>query len=79
MGGFHVAKAHEALDAPESDYKIEAAIAIGRPTDAGVLPESYRAREIPSGRRAGRKLRIQGPPGRVGGPAAAQDSGRVAR
>ena len=50
MGGFHVDKAHEALHAPEHDYCIEAAIAIGRPTDASVLPESYRAREVPSGR-----------------------------
>jgi nitroreductase len=50
MGGFHVEKAHEALGAPESDYRIEAAIAIGRPTDASVLPEAYRARETPSGR-----------------------------
>jgi nitroreductase len=50
MGGFHVDKAHEALGAPEADYKVEAAVAIGRPTDAGVLPESYRAREVPSGR-----------------------------
>jgi nitroreductase len=50
MGGFHVDKAHEALRAPESDYSVEAAIAIGRPTDASVLPESYRAREVPSGR-----------------------------
>ena len=50
MGGFHVAKAHEATGAPESDYRIEAGIAIGRPTDASVLPESYRAREVPSGR-----------------------------
>ena len=43
-------KAHEALGAPEADYRIEAAIAIGRPTEASVLPESYRAREVPSGR-----------------------------
>ena len=50
MGGFHLAKAHEATGAPESDYRIEAGIAIGRPTDASVLPESYRAREVPSGR-----------------------------
>jgi nitroreductase len=50
MGGFHVDKAHEALGAPEADYRIEAAIAIGQPTDASVLPESYRAREVPSGR-----------------------------
>ena len=50
MGGFHVDKAHAALGAPETDYRIEAAIAIGRPTDASVLPEPYRAREVPSGR-----------------------------
>jgi nitroreductase len=50
MGGFHVDKAHEATGAPEADYRIEAAIAIGRPTDASVLPEAYRAREVPSGR-----------------------------
>jgi nitroreductase len=50
MGGFHVDKAHEALGAPEADYRIEAAIAIGRATDASVLPEAYRAREVPSGR-----------------------------
>jgi nitroreductase len=50
MGGFHVDKAHEALGAPEADYKVEAAIAIGRPTGAETLPESYRAREVPSGR-----------------------------
>jgi nitroreductase len=50
MGGFHVDKAHAALGAPASDYRVEAAIAIGRPTDASVLPESYRAREVPSGR-----------------------------
>jgi nitroreductase len=52
MGGFHPAKAHEATGAPESDYRIEAGIAIGRPTSADVLPESYRAREVPSGREA---------------------------
>jgi hypothetical protein len=50
MGGFHVDKAYAALGASEADYRVEAAIAIGRPTDAGVLPESYRAREVPSGR-----------------------------
>jgi nitroreductase len=50
MGGFHADKAYLALGAAEADYRIEAAIAIGRPTDASVLPESYRAREVPSGR-----------------------------
>jgi nitroreductase len=50
MGGFHVDKAHAATGAPQSDYRVEAAFAVGRPTDASVLPESYRAREVPSGR-----------------------------
>jgi nitroreductase len=50
MGGFHVDKAHAATGADEADYRIEAAIAIGRATSADVLPESYRAREVPSGR-----------------------------
>jgi len=50
MGGFDVAKAHAATGAPESDYRIEAAFVVGRPTDAGVLPEAFRAREVPSGR-----------------------------
>ena len=50
MGGFHIDKAHAALGAPEADYRVEAAIAIGRPTGAETLPESYRAREVPSGR-----------------------------
>ena len=50
MGGFHVDKAHEALGAPEADYRIEAAIAIGRLAPAETLPEAYRAREVPSGR-----------------------------
>jgi nitroreductase len=50
MGGFHVDKAYAATGASEADYRIEAAIAIGRATDASVLPEAYRAREVPSGR-----------------------------
>ena len=50
MGGFHVDKAYEATGASEADYRIEAALAIGRLTGAETLPESYRAREVPSGR-----------------------------
>ena len=50
MGGFFPDKAHAALNAPEADYRVEAAIAIGRPTDVSVLPEAYQAREVPSGR-----------------------------
>lgn len=48
MAGFDHAKAHEAAGLPVSDYRIEAAIAVGRPTDASVLPEQFQAREVPS-------------------------------
>lgn len=51
MGGFDAARAHVATGAAESDYRVEAAIAIGRQADALVLPEQFRAREVPSGRR----------------------------
>ena len=50
MAGFDHAKAYDATGLPESDFRIEAAIAVGRATDASVLPESYQAREVPSGR-----------------------------
>ena len=38
------------LEIPEADFRVEAAIAIGRPTDASVLDEIFRAREVPSPR-----------------------------
>jgi nitroreductase len=60
MGGFHVDKAHAATGAQESDYRVEAAIAIGRPTEASVLPESYRTREVPSGREPVRSFVFEG-------------------
>ena len=60
MGGFDVAKAHAATGAPESDYRIEAAFAVGRPTDASVLPESFRAREVPSGRESVERFVFEG-------------------
>jgi nitroreductase len=64
MGGFHVDAAHEATGAPAADYRIEAAIAIGRPTGAETLPESYRAREIPSNREPVARFAFEG---RLGG------------
>jgi hypothetical protein len=33
-----------------ADYRVEAAIAIGRPGDKSILPEPLRAREQPSDR-----------------------------
>ena len=48
MAGFDHAAAYAATGLPESDYQIEAAIAVGRATDASVLPEALQAREVPS-------------------------------
>ncbi|MEW5686845.1 MAG: nitroreductase family protein [Pseudomonadota bacterium] len=50
MSGFDVAKAYEATGVPEAEYRVEAAIAIGRPTGPEILDEPYRSREAPSGR-----------------------------
>jgi len=50
MAGFDVAKSYEALGVSEADYQVEAAIAVGRPTDPAILDEPYRSREAPSPR-----------------------------
>ena len=49
MAGFDVSRTAAELGVPP-DYRIEAAIAIGRPGDKSLLPEPLRAREEPSGR-----------------------------
>jgi nitroreductase len=49
MAGFDVSRTAAELGVP-ADYRVEAAIAIGRPGDKSLLPESLRAREEPSGR-----------------------------
>ena len=51
MAGFEREAAHAATGLPEADFRIEAAIAVGRPTDAAVLDEPYRSREAPSQRK----------------------------
>jgi hypothetical protein len=48
MAGFHSDEAYKATGLPESEFQIDAAIAIGRPTDKSVLPEAFQAREVPS-------------------------------
>ncbi|HEX4197357.1 MAG TPA: nitroreductase family protein [Caulobacteraceae bacterium] len=48
MTGFDPERAYEELGVPEADYRIEAAVAVGRPADKSVLPEAYQAREAPS-------------------------------
>ncbi|PSJ38745.1 nitroreductase [Sphingomonas deserti] len=51
MSGIELDRARADLDVPER-FRIEAAAAIGRPGDPATLPESLRAREAPSNRRA---------------------------
>ena len=52
MSGFEPARGYAAMGIPEADYRIEAAIAVGRPDGAETLAEPYRSRETPSGRDA---------------------------
>jgi nitroreductase len=49
MAGFDVPRTAVELGVP-ADYRVEAAIAIGRPGDKSMLPEALRAREQPSDR-----------------------------
>lgn len=49
MAGFDIARAAAELGVPPG-YRVEAAIAIGRPGDKSLLPERLAAREHPSGR-----------------------------
>jgi nitroreductase len=49
MAGFDVPRTAVELGVPP-DYRVEAAIAIGRPGDKSILPEPLRAREQPSDR-----------------------------
>jgi nitroreductase len=50
MTGFDHEGCYAALGVPRDDYRVEAAVAIGRLADKSVLPESYQARETPSHR-----------------------------
>lgn len=49
MGGFDVPRAATELEVSD-DYRVELAVAIGRIGDKANLPESLRAREMPSSR-----------------------------
>jgi nitroreductase len=66
MLGFDRANAHEVLKLP-ADWKIEAAVAIGRQGDKSLLPEAYQAREVPSDRRPLNELAHEGPFSEVSG------------
>jgi nitroreductase len=50
MAGFNASAARQQLQIPE-DFQVECMIAIGHPGNPLDLPESYRAMEIPSGRK----------------------------
>jgi nitroreductase len=51
MAGFDLDKAHTVLGAPPSDYLILAAVAVGRKTDAAILPDDIRQMEAPNARK----------------------------
>jgi nitroreductase len=59
MAGFDVPRTAAELGVP-ADYRVEAAIAIGRPGDKSLLPESLRAREQPSERLPLSQLAMEG-------------------
>ena len=50
MTGLDFDKAREILAVPER-FRVEAAIAVGRPADKSTLPEALQAREVPSDRK----------------------------
>jgi nitroreductase len=50
MVGVDFPRARQALAVPDR-YRLEAAIAVGRPTDKSILSEALQAREVPSGRK----------------------------
>ena len=49
MAGFDIPRTAAELNVPD-DYRVEAAVAIGRVGDKSILPEPIRAREQPNGR-----------------------------
>jgi nitroreductase len=59
MTGVDFAKAHEELGVP-ADFRIEAAVAIGRRDHPDRLPEGLREREIPSGRKPVGEIALAG-------------------
>jgi nitroreductase len=59
MQGFDYERARAELNIPEG-FRVEAMIAAGRPGDPAQLPESLRAREAPSGRKALSEITCEG-------------------
>ena len=59
MAGFDAGRAKRDLSVPD-DFEVIAMAAIGRPGDPGLLNESQRARETPSGRKTVEEISIRG-------------------
>lgn len=59
MGGVDFERAQKELDVP-ADYKIEAAIGIGKLADLSTLPEHLREREVPNTRKPLASLAFEG-------------------
>ncbi len=59
MVGFDMERAFAALNVPVG-YRVESAIAVGRPGDKSVLPEQLRAREQPNGRNPVSSFALEG-------------------
>lgn len=64
MTGFDPARAYEVMEIDDADYRVEAAIAIGRPADKSVLTEAFQAQETPSQREPVSSLVFEGKLGR---------------
>ena len=60
MTGFDDERCYEVLGAPKNDYRVEAAVAVGRVGDKSLLPESYHAGETPSHRQPVASLVFEG-------------------
>lgn len=60
MTGLDFDKARQTLQVPDR-FRIEAAVAIGKKADPGVLPEQMRDREVPSGRKPIEEIVHAGP------------------
>lgn len=59
MAGFDYERARTALQVPD-DYSVEMMIAIGRPGREDALPQAYRDKERPSGRKAVAEFAFEG-------------------
>jgi hypothetical protein len=60
MSGFDHDRCYDVLRAPRDDWRVEAAVAVGRQGDPATLPDDIRAREAPSLREPVAKLVFEG-------------------